>query len=136
MVCRLAVNLGMRRKLLASCTETAAVVSSNKRCKSESSERVEDNFPDNTTVELQQTVQSAKDEKNVVDGKLEVVTSGTAVKMNRKMVALFMSYNGFGYLGMQFNSGFKTIESELLEAICKAGAISEENKFQLGNIQI
>ena len=123
----------MRRKLLASCSETIAVVSSSKRSKSEISEQFEDNIPGNTTVELQQTVQSAIDEKNLDGGKPEVVTPVTAVKMNRKMVALFMSYNGFGYLGMQFNTGFKTIEGELLEAICKAGAISEENKFQLGN---
>ena len=60
----------------------------------------------------------------------------TSVKFRRKCVAIFMCYNGFGFYGMQFNAGFKTIEGELLTALAKIGAIGEESKFLLGKLVV
>eukprot|EP00126_Sphaerothecum_destruens_P013496 Sdes_comp23101_c0_seq1m21420 len=50
-------------------------------------------------------------------------------KYPKKKVALLLGYNGTGYQGMQINPNAKTIESDFLEAIYKADAVSEDNKF-------
>ena len=103
----------MRRKLLQNCSEASKL--SCKRCKSDSQESPTEQLTDSAPVEL-------------------VGTEVDKAKISRKMVALFLSYNGYGYHGMQFNAGIKTIEGELLQAICKAGAIDEENMYPLGKL--
>lgn len=45
----------------------------------------------------------------------------------KKKVAMLLSYCGQGYLGMQINNGFKTIEGELFEAFLKLGIMDEES---------
>jgi tRNA pseudouridine38-40 synthase len=61
--------------------------------------------------------QGSEDEKNL--------------KKKRK-VALFLSYVGHGYQGMQRNPGCKTIEDDLFEALHKSGAISDANADDSG----
>lgn len=53
------------------------------------------------------------------------------MKKKRK-VALFLSYVGHGYQGMQRNPGCKTIEDDLFEALHKSGAISDANADDTG----
>ncbi|KAI6659333.1 tRNA pseudouridine synthase A, mitochondrial-like [Oopsacas minuta] len=121
----------MRRKLLVNCSEAGKLVSSSKRSKSDSPEHSHGNSPDNIVIESDQTVEIPKE----VIASVQKVEDNSPIKVSRKMVALFMSYNGYGYHGMQYNAGTKTIEGELLEAVFKAGAISEEVKFQLGHLK-
>ncbi|KAL3158514.1 hypothetical protein ABBQ38_010743 [Trebouxia sp. C0009 RCD-2024] len=45
----------------------------------------------------------------------------------KRKVALYISYIGAGYHGMQRNPGYPSIEGELEKAICNAGGISEAN---------
>lgn len=45
----------------------------------------------------------------------------------KKKVAMLLSYCGDGYLGMQVNHGFKTIEGELFQAFLKVGIMDEES---------
>lgn len=45
----------------------------------------------------------------------------------KRKVACMIGYCGTGYHGMQMNPPHKTIEGELFEAFCKAGAISKDN---------
>eukprot|EP00794_Sanderia_malayensis_P012072 gene12072-13316_t len=52
----------------------------------------------------------------------------------RKKVALLISYCGAGYFGMQKNPGVNTIEDELIDALYKAGGISEDLKNNLGKM--
>lgn len=47
-------------------------------------------------------------------------------RVRRRKVAMMLSYCGHGYLGMQRNPGTKTIEEDLLNALIKIGAISED----------
>lgn len=63
----------------------------------------------------------------------EAETGGDKVK--RKKLVLLMGYCGQGYLGMQRNVGFKTIEEDLLTALLKANLINEESFSQIQNIQ-
>lgn len=46
-----------------------------------------------------------------------------------------MGYCGQGYLGMQRNTGFKTIEEDLLTAMFKANLINEESFNQIQTLQ-
>ncbi|KAI7856226.1 pseudouridine synthase [Circinella umbellata] len=48
-------------------------------------------------------------------------------RLPKKKVALLVGFNGTGYQGMQLNPGAKTIEDDLFQALCKAGAISKAN---------
>lgn len=50
----------------------------------------------------------------------------------KRKVALFLSYVGHGYQGMQRNPGAKTIEDDLFRAIHQAGGISEANADEKG----
>lgn len=52
---------------------------------------------------------------------------GTGNPYKKRKVAVYMAYVGEGYRGMQHNPGSKTIEGELMHAMVKAGAVSEEN---------
>ena len=54
--------------------------------------------------------------------------------IRKKKVALLVSYCGASYFGMQKNPGVKTIEDDLLNALCKSGAIKAELKDDLGKI--
>ncbi|XP_002985091.2 tRNA pseudouridine synthase A [Selaginella moellendorffii] len=46
-------------------------------------------------------------------------------RYKKRKIAIFVSYSGYGYQGMQRNKGCKTIEGDLEEALFKAGAIAE-----------
>ncbi|KAI8146459.1 pseudouridine synthase [Fennellomyces sp. T-0311] len=48
-------------------------------------------------------------------------------RLPKKKVALLIGFNGTGYQGMQLNPGAKTIENDIFQALCKAGAISKAN---------
>lgn len=50
----------------------------------------------------------------------------------KRKVALFLSYVGHGYQGMQRNPGAKTIEEDLFKAMSEAGGISEANSDEEG----
>jgi len=50
----------------------------------------------------------------------------------KRKCALFLSYVGHGYQGMQRNPGVKTIEDDLFKAITEAGGISEANSDEEG----
>lgn len=54
----------------------------------------------------------------------------------KRKIALFLSYVGAGYQGMQRNPGVKTIEEDLFTAIHKAGGISEANADDRGFTKI
>ncbi|XP_078668124.1 pseudouridylate synthase 1 homolog [Branchiostoma floridae x Branchiostoma belcheri] len=45
----------------------------------------------------------------------------------KRKVACLLAYSGVGYMGMQRNQGFKTIEEDLLAAFYKAGAIPKDH---------
>lgn len=45
----------------------------------------------------------------------------------KKKFAILLSYAGQGYLGMQFNRGFKTIEGELFQAFLKLGIMDNDS---------
>ena len=49
-------------------------------------------------------------------------------------MALFVSYIGRGYNGMQRNPGVKSIEGDLIVALWKAGAITEECRDRLDKV--
>ncbi|XP_018495425.1 tRNA pseudouridine synthase A [Galendromus occidentalis] len=59
------------------------------------------------------------------DGSAE--TKATEQKWKLKKFAMCLTYCGKGYLGLQKNPGFKTIEGDLLEACVKAGVITPES---------
>jgi tRNA pseudouridine38-40 synthase len=61
----------------------------------------------------------------------EEATNGTDTRLRKRKVALFVSYVGRGYNGMQKNPGVKTIEEDLIEALWRAGAVAEEWKERL-----
>lgn len=48
-------------------------------------------------------------------------------KIKKKKVAMLMSYCGQGYLGMQKNHGFRTIEGDLFEAFQKLDIMDEDS---------
>ena len=52
----------------------------------------------------------------------------------RRKCILLLSYSGKGYLGMQRNPGVPTIEEELLAALVKSGAVSEDCGDNLGKV--
>ena len=56
--------------------------------------------------------------------------------LKKRKVALFLSYVGHGYQGMQRNPGVKSIEDDLFKAISAAGGISEANSDEKGFIKV
>ncbi|OMJ20231.1 tRNA pseudouridine synthase 1 [Smittium culicis] len=54
----------------------------------------------------------------------------------KKNVVLYCSYCGTGYQGMQANPNAKTIEGEIFTALCKAGAVSEQNSDDQKKVQM
>lgn len=50
----------------------------------------------------------------------------------KKKMAMLLVYSGKGYLGMQKNPGSKTIESDLLESLVKAGVVRPDHIEQPG----
>lgn len=48
-------------------------------------------------------------------------------RIKKKKVAMMFAYSGVGYFGLQRNQGMKTIEGELMDALFKAGLITEDN---------
>jgi len=54
----------------------------------------------------------------------------------KRKVAIFLSYVGHGYQGMQRNPGAKTIEDDLFNAIHRAGGISEANADERGYTKV
>ncbi|KAF7722325.1 tRNA pseudouridine synthase 1 [Apophysomyces ossiformis] len=58
-----------------------------------------------------------------------------APRLPKKKVAMMIGFNGTGYQGMQINPNVKTIESELFDAMCKAGAISSDNSDDPKKVQ-
>lgn len=53
---------------------------------------------------------------------------------NKKKCVLLLSYCGAGYNGMQINPGVRTIEEELINALYKVEAITEDAKACLGKM--
>lgn len=45
----------------------------------------------------------------------------------KKKFVMLMGYCGQGYLGMQYNHGFKTIEGDLFDVFMKLGIMDEES---------
>ncbi|XP_062511886.1 pseudouridylate synthase 1 homolog [Corticium candelabrum] len=58
-------------------------------------------------------------------------TQETTNKEKRRKVALFLSYIGSGYNGMQKNPGVRSIEEDLIVALSKAGTITDECREKL-----
>ncbi|KAI3625679.1 hypothetical protein CBS9595_001040 [Malassezia furfur] len=54
----------------------------------------------------------------------------------KRKVAIFFGYCGSGYSGLQINPGVKTIEGDIFDAFCRAGAVSEENAVNPNKIQL
>ncbi|XP_042222989.1 tRNA pseudouridine synthase A-like isoform X2 [Homarus americanus] len=54
------------------------------------------------------------------------VEGGETVRRKRRKYALLLSYSGKGYLGMQRNPGYRTIEDDLLTAMLRADLITDE----------
>ncbi|KAG0234067.1 tRNA pseudouridine synthase 1 [Actinomortierella wolfii] len=57
-------------------------------------------------------------------------------RLPKRKVALLLGYSGTGYQGMQVNPGAKTIEGELFKAMCKAGAVSEDNADDIKKVSM
>jgi len=64
----------------------------------------------------------------------EVAENKKAFVPKKKKCALLLSYCGAGYNGMQINPGVRTIEDELINALYKAEAITEDGKANLGKV--
>ncbi|CAL4087775.1 unnamed protein product, partial [Meganyctiphanes norvegica] len=60
------------------------------------------------------------------NNRVEQVVDEDFVRRKRRKFALLLSYSGKGYLGMQRNPGFRTIEDDLLQAMNKADLMNEE----------
>lgn len=93
---------------------------------SQEEQKVEENMPDGMP---KSTVEGATgpgtDQGDIDDNQKEEKSEKS--KKKKIKVALFLSYVGHGYQGMQRNPGCKTIEDELFDALHKAGAISDKN---------
>lgn len=77
-------------------------------------------------VESAETLRSTKRPlDNSEEGNCDFVKRPCSSK--KKKVAMLLSYCGDGYLGMQVNHGFKTIEGDLFQAFLKVGIMDEES---------
>ncbi|KAJ2710462.1 tRNA pseudouridine synthase 1 [Coemansia spiralis] len=61
---------------------------------------------------------------------------GGEQRLPKRRVALLIGFCGTGYQGMQVNPGARTIESDLFQALCKAGAVSEDNATDQSKVQL
>lgn len=57
-------------------------------------------------------------------------------RLAKRKVAVFFGYCGSGYSGLQVNPGVKTIEGDIFDAFCRAGAVSEENAVNPNKVQL
>ncbi|EPQ27003.1 uncharacterized protein PFL1_06895 [Pseudozyma flocculosa PF-1] len=53
--------------------------------------------------------------------------NGAEVRLPKRKVAVKFGYCGIGYSGLQINPGVKTIEGDVFDAFCQAGAVSKDN---------
>lgn len=111
-------------KLSDNSTETAENIGSLKRSLQDDS-----NAEDDTLVKRVKTEELENDEeaKNNREKKRSFVP-------RKKKCALLLCYCGAGYNGMQINPGVRTIEEELVNALFKAEAITEDGKACLGKM--
>ena len=61
---------------------------------------------------------------------------GASTRLQKRKVALFFGYCGTDYSGLQVNPGVKTIEGDIFEAFCRAGAVSKENAVNPNKVQL
>ena len=61
------------------------------------------------------------------DDKDEEESTAPAARLAKRKVAIFFGYCGTDYSGLQVNPGVKTIEGDIFDAFCRAGAVSKEN---------
>ena len=59
-----------------------------------------------------------------------------APRQAKRKVAIFFGYCGSGYSGLQVNPGVKTIEGDVFDAFCRAGAVSQENAVNPNKVQL
>jgi len=75
-------------------------------------------------------VKRSVDDVEETDGdskRLKMESKTNEFPYSKKKVALLLVYSGKGYNGMQRNKGFRTIESDLLEALVKAGVVRPDH---------
>ncbi|KAJ9475987.1 tRNA pseudouridine synthase 1 [Pseudozyma hubeiensis] len=54
-------------------------------------------------------------------------SSASSDRLPKRKVAVKFGYCGIGYSGLQINPGVKTIEGDIFDAFCTAGAVSSDN---------
>ncbi|XP_026679837.1 tRNA pseudouridine synthase A [Diaphorina citri] len=59
----------------------------------------------------------------------------TEERVKRRKMAMMFAYSGVGYFGLQRNQGMKTIEGDIMEALFKAGFVTEDSFNTPQNIQ-
>ncbi|SPO29809.1 related to PUS1 - pseudouridine synthase 1 [Ustilago trichophora] len=57
----------------------------------------------------------------------ESSSSSSSDRLPKRKVAVKFGYCGIGYSGLQINPGVKTIEGDIFDAFCTAGAVSSDN---------
>jgi len=57
-------------------------------------------------------------------------------RLAKRKVAVFFGYCGSGYSGLQVNPGVKTIEGDIFDAFCRAGAVSADNAVNPNKVQL
>ncbi|PKI83063.1 tRNA pseudouridine(38-40) synthase [Malassezia vespertilionis] len=57
-------------------------------------------------------------------------------RLAKRKVAIFFGYCGSGYSGLQVNPGVRTIEGDIFDAFCRAGAVSVENAVNPNKVQL
>lgn len=58
---------------------------------------------------------------------VKLYVPGLSLTLQKRKVAIFFGYCGTDYSGLQVNPGVKTIEGDIFDAFCRAGAVSKEN---------
>ncbi|KAL4401633.1 tRNA pseudouridine synthase 1 [Malassezia pachydermatis] len=62
--------------------------------------------------------------------------SETSDGREKRKVAIFFGYCGSDYSGLQVNPGVKTIEGDIFDAFCRAGAVSKDNAVNPNKVQL
>ncbi|WFD35568.1 tRNA pseudouridine(38-40) synthase [Malassezia cuniculi] len=80
----------------------------------------------------------ANDAGNDADNAADNADNGEASsqRLAKRKVAIFFGYCGSGYSGLQVNPGVKTIEGDVFDAFCRAGAVSEDNAVNPNKVQL